>query len=41
VGNNSKDAKRTWLAQAIAQLDEHERGTLFEAGEIVKRLVES
>jgi DNA-binding MarR family transcriptional regulator len=35
------DAKRTWLAQAIGQLDEQERETLFKAGEIVKRLVES
>jgi len=34
------DAKRTWLAQAIAQLDEQERETLFAAGEIIKRLVE-
>jgi DNA-binding MarR family transcriptional regulator len=34
------DAKRTWLAQAIGQLDEQERETLFKAGEIVKRLVE-
>jgi len=37
---SSKDAKRTWLAQTIAQLDEHERATLFEAGQIIKRLVE-
>ena len=36
-----KDAKHTWLAQAIAGLDERERETLFEAGEILKRLVES
>ena len=35
------DAKRTWLAQAIAQLDEQERETLFVAGTIIKRLVES
>jgi len=35
------DAKRTWLAQAIAQLDEQERETLFKAGEIIKRLVQS
>jgi len=35
------DAKRTWLAQAIAQLDEQERQTLFKAGEIIKRLVQS
>jgi DNA-binding MarR family transcriptional regulator len=35
------DAKRTWLAQAIAQLDEQEQETLFAAGRIIKRLVES
>jgi DNA-binding MarR family transcriptional regulator len=35
-----KDAKRTWLAKAITQLDEQERETLFKAGEIIKRLVE-
>ena len=35
------DAKRTWLAQAISHLDEEERETLFRAGEIIKRLVES
>jgi len=35
------DAKRTWLAQTIAQLDEQERETLFAAGRIIKRLVES
>jgi DNA-binding MarR family transcriptional regulator len=34
------DAKRTWLAQAIAQLDKQEQATLFAAGEIIKRLVE-
>ncbi|HWE97835.1 MAG TPA: MarR family transcriptional regulator [Tepidisphaeraceae bacterium] len=33
------DAKRTWLAQAIAQLDEEEQKTLFAAGRIIKRLV--
>ena len=37
---SAKDAKRTWLAQAIAQLDEQERETLFKAGEIIKRLAE-
>ncbi len=37
---NAKDAKRTWLAQAIAQLDEQERETLFAAGDIIKRLAE-
>jgi DNA-binding MarR family transcriptional regulator len=40
VRNSARDAKRTWLAQAIAQLDEEERETLFRAGEILKRLVE-
>jgi DNA-binding MarR family transcriptional regulator len=39
VRNSAKDAKRTWLAQAIAQLDEPDRETLFKAGEIIKRLV--
>ena len=34
------DARRTWLAQAIARLDERDRETLFAAGEIIKRLVE-
>jgi DNA-binding MarR family transcriptional regulator len=37
---SAKDAKRTWLAQAIAQLDEQERETLFAAGEIIQRLAE-
>jgi DNA-binding MarR family transcriptional regulator len=40
VRKNAKDAKRTWLAQAVAQLAEPERETLFKAGEIIKRLAE-
>jgi DNA-binding MarR family transcriptional regulator len=40
VRTSAGDAKRTWLAQAIAQLDKHEQATLFAAGEIIKRLVE-
>ena len=40
VRKSVKDAKRTWLAQAITQLDEEERETLFKAGEIIKRLAE-
>jgi DNA-binding MarR family transcriptional regulator len=40
VRNSVKDAKRTWLAQAVAQLDEQERVTLFKAAEIIRRLVE-
>lgn len=40
VRKSAKDAKRSWLAQAIAQLDEDERETLFEASDIIARLVE-
>jgi len=35
-----KDAKQTWLAQAVAQLDPRDQETLFAAGEILKRLAE-
>jgi DNA-binding MarR family transcriptional regulator len=38
VRNRTRDAKRTWLAQAISRLDEQDRETLFKAGEIIKRL---
>jgi DNA-binding MarR family transcriptional regulator len=34
------DAKRAWLAQAIAQLSEDEQAALFGAGKIIRRLVE-
>jgi DNA-binding MarR family transcriptional regulator len=40
VRKSAKEAKQTWIAQAIAQLDLQERATLFAAGEIIKRLVE-
>jgi DNA-binding MarR family transcriptional regulator len=40
VRKSARDAKRTWLAQAISQLDEEEREALFKAGEIIKRLAE-
>ncbi len=40
VRDSAKDAKRTWLAQAIAQLDEGDRKTLYKAGEIIQRLAE-
>lgn len=40
IRKSSRDAKRTWLAQAINQLDKDEQETLFAAGEIMKRLVE-
>ncbi len=35
------DAKRTWLAKAVSQLDKQEQETLFSAGEIIKRMAES
>lgn len=37
---STREAKQTWLAQAIAQLDKQEQETLFAAGEIIKRLAE-
>jgi DNA-binding MarR family transcriptional regulator len=40
VRKSARDAKRSWLAQAIGHLDEQERETLFAAGEIIKRLAE-
>lgn len=40
VRNSAKDAKRTWLMQAIAQLSQQEQETLFAANKIIKRLVE-
>ncbi len=39
VRKSAKGARWAWLAQAIAQLDEQERETLFTAGEIMTRLV--
>jgi DNA-binding MarR family transcriptional regulator len=41
VRKTAGDAKRTWLAQVIAQLDEQERETLFRAGDIIRRLAET
>ncbi len=38
---STKDAKLTWLIQAIAQLDPEQQKTLFAAGAIIKRLAES
>jgi DNA-binding MarR family transcriptional regulator len=40
VRRSAKDAKRTWLAHAIGQLDKEEQATLFAAGEIIRRLAE-
>ena len=40
VRKSTRDAKWTWLTQAVSQLNEHERETLFAAGEIIKRLAQ-
>jgi DNA-binding MarR family transcriptional regulator len=40
VRNKMKDAKHTWLAQAIAQLDKEEQETVFAAGRIIRRLAD-
>jgi DNA-binding MarR family transcriptional regulator len=40
IRKSAKDAKRTWLAQAVAQLDKPDQATLFAATEIIKHLVE-
>jgi DNA-binding MarR family transcriptional regulator len=36
----AKDTKRSWLAQAVAQLPTADRETLFAAGDIMLRLAE-
>jgi DNA-binding MarR family transcriptional regulator len=41
VRKSAKDAKRTWLAEAISRLDDQDRETLFQAGEIINQLVEN
>jgi DNA-binding MarR family transcriptional regulator len=38
VRKSAGEAKRTWLAAAITQLDEEEQQILFRAGEIIRRL---
>jgi DNA-binding MarR family transcriptional regulator len=40
VRESTRAAKRTWLAQAVAELSEEERELLFQAGDIIKRLAE-
>jgi DNA-binding MarR family transcriptional regulator len=40
VRKSGKDARRAWLMQAVLQLDERERETLFKAGEIIQRIAE-
>ncbi|ADW68147.1 MarR family winged helix-turn-helix transcriptional regulator [Granulicella tundricola] len=36
-----REAKRTWITHAIAQLDKQDQQTLFAAGRIIERLLES
>jgi len=38
IRKNAKDAKRTWLAQAVAQLDKPDQATLFAAAEIISSI---
>jgi DNA-binding MarR family transcriptional regulator len=40
IRQSSKDAKLTWLAEAIARLDDDDRETLFAASKIMQRLVQ-
>jgi DNA-binding MarR family transcriptional regulator len=40
VRKDRRDAKLTWLSQAIATLDSKDQETLFKAGEVIRRLVE-
>ncbi|HSY02339.1 MAG TPA: MarR family transcriptional regulator [Acidobacteriaceae bacterium] len=40
VRKSVKDAKHTWLAQAVTKLEKREQETLFRAGEIIRRLAE-
>jgi DNA-binding MarR family transcriptional regulator len=40
IRQSSKDAKLTWLAEAIARLDDNDRETLFAASKIMQRLVQ-
>lgn len=40
VCEQTRSAKRTWLAEAIAQLSEEERRTLFAASDLIQRLGE-
>jgi DNA-binding MarR family transcriptional regulator len=35
-----KEAKQHWLSQAVSKLDEEERAVLFQAGEVMKQMVE-
>ena len=36
-----KEAKHTWLSQAMTKLNKEEQATLFRAGELIKRMAEA
>jgi DNA-binding MarR family transcriptional regulator len=40
VREQTRAAKRTWLAEAISQLNKEEQQVLFKADKIIKRMVE-
>ncbi len=40
IQKSAGDRKRNWLAQAISGLSERQQETLFEAGKIIRRMVE-
>jgi DNA-binding MarR family transcriptional regulator len=40
VRDSAHEAKHSWLAQAIGELDEREQQTLFRAGELIRRLAQ-
>lgn len=41
IRKSTRDAKRTWLVDAISRLDRHDQQALFAAGQILARLVDS
>jgi DNA-binding MarR family transcriptional regulator len=41
VRKRAKEARRTWLADAVGRLDRDDQATLFAAGALIKRLAES
>jgi DNA-binding MarR family transcriptional regulator len=41
IRKQAKEARRTWLADAVARLTRDEQATLFAAGRLIKRLAES
>ncbi|MGA2096604.1 MAG: MarR family transcriptional regulator [Candidatus Acidiferrum sp.] len=40
IRKNTREAKHTWLAQAVESLDKKDQETLFAAGEVIKKLVD-